>query len=713
MKNYKYNILFLPYKASMWDTFDSIYKVAVADSRCKVTVISVPYYEKKNKGEEKVIVCENGQYPGYVKETLYTDFSFEEKVDVIFIHNPYDGTNTITQVLPQYYSKELRKYTDHLVYIPYFVTKAGEAMQEHFCQLPAVFYSWRTIVQSKKIRKEYLKYHSAEKIIAMGSPKFDMVKVMCQKKDMLVPDAWKEKLRGKKVFLYNTHLRKIFDGTVIDEIRYVLNSVKNYVNVVVLWRPHPLSMATAEEINMKFAKSYRQLVEEVRELNYVIYDETSDIDRAIALSDAYLGDVESSVVQLYGITGKPIYDIEDWKEDDKKDNSFIHTLGGEIDGSKIWITSVEDNNLYCIDTVTGQLKWHTCFARERSTMQNLYIRSVMDEYNIYFIPCMARSIGVLSKKNKNISYIELPENEENEYTPVLKNQYLWLFPVFYGNAMYKIDLQTRNAEILKSSYRRELEQFKNFGKVPLFGEAKMVQNKIYQVCMVAPVISIYDIEEDRFDYIEVSVETGELVAICSDGKAFWILPGKQGKLIKWEVETNCFYELIYMEDESEDTKQLQFSDIVYKDENIWLVPSAASACIKIELLKGIVKEIGCCKIDDKDVLYDRYKIYDEKIYLFPYKGENICIIDMKTDEVMWLSTRFYGEIKNMGEKDDIRKYIYDQRKCSLEEYIELVVRGGDSFKEERKNSFCKGIENIDKNAGSQIWRYLMQQIDIK
>ena len=105
-------------------------------------------------------------------------------------------------------------------------------MQEHFFQLPAVFYSWRTIVQSKEIRKAYLKYHSAEKIIAMGSPKFDMVKVMCQKKDMLVPDAWKEKLRGKKVFLHNTHLRKIFDGTVIDEIRYVLNSVKNYVNVV-------------------------------------------------------------------------------------------------------------------------------------------------------------------------------------------------------------------------------------------------------------------------------------------------------------------------------------------------------------------------------------------------------------------------------------------------------------------------------------------------
>ena len=36
-----------------------------------------------------------------------------------------------------------------------------------------------------------------------------------------------------------------------------------------------------------------------------IYDDTPDIDRAIALSDAYYGDM-SSVVELYKVTGKPI-----------------------------------------------------------------------------------------------------------------------------------------------------------------------------------------------------------------------------------------------------------------------------------------------------------------------------------------------------------------------------------------------------------------------
>ena len=39
--------------------------------------------------------------------------------------------------------------------------------------------------------------------------------------------------------------------------------------------------------------------------NFGIYDDTPDLDRAIAVSDAYYGD-PSSVVQLYKETGKPI-----------------------------------------------------------------------------------------------------------------------------------------------------------------------------------------------------------------------------------------------------------------------------------------------------------------------------------------------------------------------------------------------------------------------
>lgn len=50
---------------------------------------------------------------------------------------------------------------------------------------------------------------------------------------------------------------------------------------------------------------YMEIVKIFQKENWGIYDESSDIDRAIIVSDAYYGDM-SSVVELYKVTGKPI-----------------------------------------------------------------------------------------------------------------------------------------------------------------------------------------------------------------------------------------------------------------------------------------------------------------------------------------------------------------------------------------------------------------------
>ena len=50
---------------------------------------------------------------------------------------------------------------------------------------------------------------------------------------------------------------------------------------------------------------YDKLVRQYREEGWGIYDDTSDLDRAIALSDAYYGD-GSSVVQLCQEKGIPV-----------------------------------------------------------------------------------------------------------------------------------------------------------------------------------------------------------------------------------------------------------------------------------------------------------------------------------------------------------------------------------------------------------------------
>ena len=45
-KTDKILIYFLPYKASMWDCFSSIYEEAKKDSRCEIVVMPIPYYKK-------------------------------------------------------------------------------------------------------------------------------------------------------------------------------------------------------------------------------------------------------------------------------------------------------------------------------------------------------------------------------------------------------------------------------------------------------------------------------------------------------------------------------------------------------------------------------------------------------------------------------------------------------------------------------------------
>ena len=81
---------------------------------------------------------EGKEFPSYVPITSYSDYDLEKRrPDVIYIHNPYDDRNFVTSVDSAYYSSELKKYTDLLVYIPYYSTAGG--MSEAQASCPAYY----------------------------------------------------------------------------------------------------------------------------------------------------------------------------------------------------------------------------------------------------------------------------------------------------------------------------------------------------------------------------------------------------------------------------------------------------------------------------------------------------------------------------------------------------------------------------------------------
>lgn len=324
-------VVFLPYKASMWDSLESVWRKCCEDPECDVNVIPIPYFDKNPDGSPRQLHYEGSQYPKDVPVIHYENYNLEEShPDEIYIHNPYDEYNYVTSVHPAYYSKLLKNYTDKLVYIPYFVLAEPDPKNpasiegiSHFAQTPGVLHADEVWVQSENMRLCYVEAMCQwcgentrkiweKKILAKGSPKFDKV-ADTRKEDLTLPEDWIAKIRNtdgtdKKVILYNTGVSALLkeDERMTDKIEDVLKTFYEHKDkVTLLWRPHPLIEATISSMRPKLWERYASLVDKYKKENWGIYDDSPDLNRAIATADAYYGD-GSSVVQLCQSVGMPV-----------------------------------------------------------------------------------------------------------------------------------------------------------------------------------------------------------------------------------------------------------------------------------------------------------------------------------------------------------------------------------------------------------------------
>ncbi len=324
-------VVFLPYKASMWDSLESVWKAADEDPNCDAYVVPIPYYDRNADGSFREMHYEGGEYPEYVPVTDYREYDFAmRRPEMIFIHNPYDDCNYVTSVPPEFYSKNLKQYTEKLVYIPYFVlgeidpdNKEAVKGMAHFCTAPGVINADVVVVQSENIRKAYIdvlteaagedtRSYWEKKILGIGSPKMDKV-LESAEDECDIPEDWMRILKRadgsrKKVILYNTGVTALLNQgeKMLKKMQSVFGTFKeNVEDVALVWRPHPLIKATIESMRPQLWLDYVKLEKQYREEGWGIYDDSAKLNRAIALCDAYYGD-GSSLVQLCQKAGKPV-----------------------------------------------------------------------------------------------------------------------------------------------------------------------------------------------------------------------------------------------------------------------------------------------------------------------------------------------------------------------------------------------------------------------
>lgn len=190
---------FFPYKASMWDSLESVYLAAKDDPDCDAYCVPIPYYTLNPDRSFGEMHYEGSEYPKNIEIIKWQEYDLaQHEPDVAYIHNAYDDWNMVTSVHPQFFSGNLKKYTKKLVYIPYFVLDEVAPDNEktienikHFCFMPGIINADQVIVQSENMKKIYIneylkaaKEHGLsgthldrtfleKKFLGLGSPKYD------------------------------------------------------------------------------------------------------------------------------------------------------------------------------------------------------------------------------------------------------------------------------------------------------------------------------------------------------------------------------------------------------------------------------------------------------------------------------------------------------------------------------------------------------------
>ncbi|WP_433944320.1 CDP-glycerol glycerophosphotransferase family protein [Paenibacillus sp. SN-8-1] len=315
----KLEVVFMPYKASMWDSLESIWLAARNDESCDPIVVPIPYYDRNPDRSFGEFHYEGGEYPDYVPIVHYDNYDLSNsKPDVIYIHNPYDEHNLVTSVDPRFYSYNLKRFTNMLVYVPYFISGAylntQVFAQKHLTS--CVNEVDKIIVQSYTHKKIYVECGVNEnKLLVMGSPKMDsIVNLNKNNENIPIPITWIQKLNRKKAIVLNSSIGSLLnDPNYFIKLKHRMSIILSYNELVLIWRPHPLLETTIVTMRPDFYDAYMEIIHMIENSSNGILDQSASTVPATIVSAGMISDL-SSWARQYIATGKPILMLNGKKE---------------------------------------------------------------------------------------------------------------------------------------------------------------------------------------------------------------------------------------------------------------------------------------------------------------------------------------------------------------------------------------------------------------
>lgn len=585
----KTEVVFFPYKASMWDSMETVWRGCKEDNNTRCIVVPLPYYIKDGNGKKVKKCYEGADFPAEVEITDYEQYLKENHYsDIAIYHNPYDAINKITEVDSRFFTSEYHKYADTLVYIPYYVLiyepSAG------FILAPGVKNADYVILQDNETVNAFLKWYPNQqnKFLPLGSPKIEKAIQMnaVPREELDIPQEWKDRIRGKKVLFYNTHLVNFMDKKrdFTGKLKSVFETMQKQEDIVLWWRPHPLSEDMEYSTNMERFREYEELVEWYRSENIGIYDDTPKLHEAIAASDAYYGD-GSSLVKLFQAVDKPVM-VQNVKNCDE--NLVSCSI---VEDNQIWISAPAFNAFFCWDMDKNRISYEGHFAEEAlqgAWSENAYMQIYYIRNRLVFIP----------------------------------------YNAMRGFAVYDMEKK------ITKRYQFDIRYDVKFVGLPFYGSAEE-NGKVYEIICYQTVADVfcYDIESGRVEKLKILTQHLQELrhsnnagyAIAAQRDCLYVLEVGTDLLVEYNIETKKCRNYNLSEYDS------AFRNIAAVDCGIFLISGNDIGVICQRIDDNLIMEHVIWETEEKACIYrdSSLKSVGNKVYAFSNSGEVLVCYDLE------------------------------------------------------------------------------------
>lgn len=518
----------------------------------------------------------------------------------------------------------------------------------------------------------------------------------------------------KKVVLINTHLDNIINdsGGLVKRLRELFSILEEY-DVIILWRPHPLSKATICSMSCNLLNSYEKLIEDFKLMPAAIYDDTGDLDRAIAVSDFCMGDATSSIVALYEATKKPMMVFNPIRGNQFSYMCLQFHAGAQKDDG-VYFSAMYFNGFFKLSLVTGHIEYLGRF-KEEELKPNLHCGAYIQEDVCWFLPKFGDHIARINLNTLEQRFLDIPDIIEcfDEYKFkdfVVGNHEVWLIPKGLSGIL-RINLINEKIECFDKWPLHIV-----FGKeCTPFSSAVLTDDKLIICPCDLENFMFLDTRTGHMSISEKKIPSRTYSGIAFDKYNLWLSPLTGDYIFKWNIKHKTGKKISC---DAVDLAQSgrKYAGIYYFHGYIWLMPYHLESFLRVNPETDEIIEVRCpadleLKMDRRLVqsFVGRVTSNTELMFTSPYANMLLRVDRQSWEQTLGINLRISdGQYLSFVSSTNECRLAEDRRGYEIDYYYPVrafldQVMENNVVEEKRKN-----LEKSRQDNGMAIWNHIKE-----